>query len=273
MNINSRTKICMVIGDPVGHSAGPQLYNRIYKKLEIDDEYVYVACNVKIEKLEDFAKGVRAMGIRGVSCTIPHKIEIIKYLDYIDPDAEAIGAVNTIVNENGLLKGFNTDHIGIANPLFKLTGLKGKSVGIIGAGGAARAAAYALAKNDAKFLIFNRTPEKAEKIAGDFGGKAESFENIGKIKNCDIIINSTPVGMKGYSNESILPAEYITKDQIIFDCVYTPYETELIKSSQSIGAKVIHGQDMLIHQGIEQFRLYTGRVVTEDIFREILNNL
>lgn len=263
----------MVIGDPVEHSIGPLLYNSIYEKMGMDSEFVYVASRVRIDKLEDFTKGVRAMGIRGVSCTIPHKVEIMKYLDHIDPDARAIGAVNTIVNDNGVLKGYNTDFIGVAKPLMKLTKLEGKTAGIIGAGGAARACAYAMNKNGTRFMIFNRTLEKAEKIAGDFGGEAMPIENISEIKNCDIIINSTPVGMQGYSNKSILPAEYIRKDQIVFDCVYTPTETELLKSASKKGAKVIHGQDMLIYQGIEQFKLYTGRDVSEDLFRDILNGL
>lgn len=273
MKINSNTKICMVIGDPVEHSIGPKLYNSIYGKLGMESEFVYVACRIKEEQLEDFVKGVRAMGIRGVSVTIPHKINIMKFLDKIDDCAKAIGAVNTIVNDDGILKGFNTDFLGIAKPLQKFGILNGKSAGIIGSGGAARAAAFAMNKNGVKFTVFNRTTERAEKIASDFGGSFESFENLIKIKNCDIIINSTPVGMKGYSNESILNESYISKNQIVFDCVYTPYDTELLKIAEKRKAKIIHGQDMLIHQGIEQFKLYTGKSVSEDIFRETLSNI
>jgi shikimate dehydrogenase len=134
-------KICMVIGDPVEHSLSPRMHNAGYRALGIDNEFVYVARKVKTDDLADFVKGVRAIGIRGVSCTIPHKIKIMKFLDEIDATAREIGAVNTVVNEKGKLKGYNTDWLGAVASLEETISLKNKKVALIGAGGVARAIA------------------------------------------------------------------------------------------------------------------------------------
>src|ERR1700689_697025 len=128
MNITAKTKLCMSIGDPIAHSKGPELYNAVYRELGMDSEFVYVSCRVKIEDLGDFIKGVRAMDIRGVSCTLPHKVEVMKYLDKIDPLAAKIGAVNTVVNDDGVLTGYNTDVLGAVLPLKARTNLEGKKV-------------------------------------------------------------------------------------------------------------------------------------------------
>src|SRR5258708_1483752 len=128
MNITAKTKINIVIGDPVEHSLSPQIHNAGYKALHIDDQYVYVASRVGVKNIEDFIKGVRLMNINGVSCTIPHKIAVMPYLDHIEDIAKKIGAVNTIVNENGKLYGYNTDWLGILLPIEKLTNLQNKTV-------------------------------------------------------------------------------------------------------------------------------------------------
>jgi shikimate dehydrogenase len=166
--ITAKTKICMVIGDPIAHSLSPQLHNAGYQALGIDDKFVYIAAQVKVNHIEDFIKGIRAMNIRGVSCTMPHKLAVMKYLDVIDETAKTIGAVNTIVNQEGILTGYNTDWLGAVTPLEKLTSLKNKEVAVLGAGGAARAIIFGLTKKGAKVTIFNRTREKAEEIAKEF---------------------------------------------------------------------------------------------------------
>jgi len=257
MNITAKTKINMVIGDPVEHSLSPQIHNAGYEALKIDDQFVYVACHVEIKNIENFIKGIRALNINGVSCTIPHKIAIMPFLDEIEEIAKILGAVNTIVNDNGKLIGHNTDWLGVLVPLEKLTTLQNKTVALIGAGGAARAAAFAVTKAGAKLSIYNRTVEKAKILAKDFTGVAYSLEKIENVKSADIIINTTPIGLKEQIKTPV-PKEFITNKQIIFDAVYGIEETQLIKDAKEQGAKTISGIEMLLHQGFAQFKLFTG---------------
>lgn len=269
MNINAQTKICMVIGDPVEHSLSPQMHNAGYEALHIDDTYVYVACHVDVKNIENFINGVRSMGIRGISCTIPHKIAVIPFLDKVDETAKKIGAVNTIINDNGILKGHNTDWLGVSESLKKIISLKGKKVALLGAGGAARAAAYAVIMSGADLMIFNRTLENAQKLAKEFGGVEHSLEKIEKVKYADIIINTTSVGLEK-QNETPISKEYINKNQVVFDLVYGKNETQLIKDAKENGAKTLSGIDMLLHQGFAQFKLFTGHEAPESAMRNAL---
>lgn len=270
MKITAKTKICMVIGYPVEHSLGPKIYNAIYKVMGIDSEYVYIGCKVKIEDISDFLKGIRAMNIRGVSCTIPHKIAVLPYLDKIDKVANKIGAVNTIVNDNGILTGYNTDWLGATIPLEKITSLKNKHVAILGAGGAARAVAYGIIRKGGKVTIFNRTFSNAEKLAKDFKCEYFSLDEIKNVNKTDIIINTTSVGLHPQIDETPLPKKFISDKHIVFDAVYVPYETRLLKEAKEQGATIIHGTEMLLQQGLAQFKLYTGLDAPEEKLRNIL---
>lgn len=269
-HITAKTKICMVIGDPIDHSLSPQIHNAGYEALGINDQFVYVASQVKIEHIADFLKGVKTMGIRGVSCTMPHKLIVMEYLDILDETAKTIGAVNTIVNEKGRLKGYNTDWLGVITPLEKLTSLSGKKVAVLGAGGAARAIIYGLTKKDAKVTIYNRTKEKAEALAMEFGCNVALLTDTKKLAASDIIINATSVGMKPHENQTPIDTKSIQKNQIVFDAIYTPFETKLLKEAKKHGAKTIPGIEMLLYQGIAQFELYTGKNAPEDIMRKVL---
>jgi len=270
MRITAKTKICMIIGDPVEHSLSPQMHNAGYVALNIDNHYVYIACHVEVKDLKDFIKGIRAMNIHGVTCTIPHKIAVISYLDKIDEVAEKIGAVNTIVNENGKLIGYNTDWIGILTPLENITSLEGKTVAILGAGGAARAAAYAVSTKKANLTIFNRTLEKAEKLAEDFDAKAYSIDARDRIQQADIIINTTAIGLHPQKNETPLPKDFIKKKHIVFDVVYGKHQTQFIKDAKTQGAQTISGKDMLLYQGLAQFKLFTGYDVPAEAMARVL---
>ena len=271
MKITANTKICMVIGDPVGHSLSPQIHNAGYEDLGIDADYVYVACNVRIEKIEDFVKGVRALGIRGVNCTIPHKLEVMNYLDEVDEVAKKIGAVNAIMNNNGILKGYNTDWLGVVLPLENITTLKNKNVALIGAGGAARAAAYGLTLKGAKLMVYNRTIEKAEELAREFGGQAQSLTKLDELKRADIIVNTTSVGLHPHEDETPVPSEYITNNHIVFDAVYTSTgETRLIQEAKNQKATTISGKEMLLYQGFESFKLFTGYGAPKEVMRKAL---
>ncbi len=268
MNITAKTKLCMIIGDPVEHSLSPQMHNSAYEALGMDNEFVYVACHVTAEKLVDAINGVRAMNVHGITVTIPHKESVIPLLDSVDDMAKKIGAVNTIVNREGKLQGSNTDWIGVVEALETKTSLANKSVAIIGAGGAARAAVYGVTSKGAKVTIFNRTLEKAEEIAKDFGCSAKSLSELAMIKDMDIIINLTSVGLE--SNTSLIDSNFLQSHHIVMDAVYVPYETKLLRDAKEKDATIIHGTDWLLYQGFAQFEIFTGKKAPEEIMRKIV---
>ncbi len=272
MKITGKTQICMVIGDPVEHSLSPLMHNAGYEALKIESEFAYLGTHVKPENLEDFVKLARTMRqIRGVSITLPHKLEIMKHLDEIDEVAKKIGAVNTVVKQSGLLKGYNTDWIGVVAPLEKMTSLENKKVALIGAGGAARAAAYGITQAGAKLSIFNRTIDKAEALAEDFDGDAFELTNLDQVRNMDVVINASSVGLHPNENDTPIPIEYINSRQIVYDLAYgLGYSTRVIKEADKKGAKTLSGTEMLLAQGLSQFELFTNRAAPEEAMRKAL---
>ncbi len=261
------TKLCMVIGHPVRHSLSPMIHNAGYKALSIDDQFSYVARDVDPDKIGDFVNDVRAEGIRGVSCTVPHKQLVIPYLDKVDPVAQKIGAVNTIVNDSGKLTGYNTDWLGAIGPIRKLAAVKGKKALVVGAGGTARAVVYGLTQAGAIVTVCNRTAEKSQKLAQEFGcDSAELADDL--IQKADIIINTTTVGMN--SKETPLYTDKLHTGQIVFDAVYSPYQTELLRRAKQKGSTVIHGTEMLLAQAYGQFKLYTGQDAPVEPMRQAL---
>lgn len=263
-------KRCIIIGDPIAHSLSPLVHNAGYKALGIDDSYHYELQRIKPEELNDFMEALRTSDIRGVSCTAPHKIAIMRYLDDIDPTARKIGAVNTVVNDNGVLKGYNTDWLGAVLPLEKLVSLQGKRIALLGAGGAARSIVYGVAGRGADLSIYNRTLDKAQELAQEFGGTAEPLNNLEEIKKADIIINATSVGMAPHDDATPLPKRFMTSHHIVFDSIYAPYETCLLRDAAAQGAQIIHGSEMLLQQALAQFKLYTGYDAPENAMREAL---
>lgn len=253
---NNLTKICLSIGFPIKSSKSPSLHSIGYKALGIEDKFVYLRAEVKPEDLKMAVDGVRGLGIKGISVTMPHKQEVMKYLDKIEETAKKIGAVNTIVNNDGSLTGYNTDWVGAVNALKQKTEISDKKIALIGAGGAARAIVFGLTKKGAKVKIFNRTLGKAKKLAGEFGCGFGGIREIREVRDFDVIVNATSVGM----NENISPIDkkYLHKNQIVFDVVYSPKETKLLKDAKEKGARIVYGYEMLLYQGVEQFKLYTG---------------
>lgn len=270
MNISAKTKICMIIGDPVDHSLSPAMHNEAYKHLHMDGQYVYLGANIKIERLKDVVNAVRALNIRGLTCTIPHKVKVLKYIDEVDKIAHMIGAANTIVNTNGVLKGYNTDWLGVATPLEEITNLKNKNISVIGAGGASRAIVYGMKEKGAKVTIYNRTIESARRLAHEFDSQTHPIQDYRRILESDIVINTTSVGMGDLEGQSPIPESALRKGQIVFDIVYTPYETELLKMAKRKGAYMIHGMEMLLYQGTAQFELYTGIKAPVEVMRKTL---
>ena len=260
------------IGDPIKHSLSPAMHSIGYKALGIENSNLLIACRVKAEKLEKFIEAVKTIGINGVSVTLPHKQEVMKYLDEIDATAKKIGAVNTILNKAGKLTGYNTDWTGAILALEKKVDLKNKKVAVIGAGGAARAIVFGLVKKGAKAKIFNRTLGKAKGLARDLGGEVGEKDEMGEIRDYDVVINTTSVGMD--EDRSPLPKDLINKKQIVFDVVYSPKETRLLRDAKEKEAQIVYGYEMLLYQGVEQFKMYTGlNAPVKEMEEVLLNNL
>ena len=261
-------KICIGIGYPLKASRSPAMHNAGYKKLGIDNEFVYLTTEVKPENLERAIEGLRALEVRGISITMPFKQTVMKYLDSIDKEAEKIGAVNTIVNNSGKLIGYNKDWIGALTALEKKINLPGKKVAVIGAGGAARAIIYGLKKKNAIVKIFNRTKKRAQKLAQEFDCSYSSLNSLEETTRMDVIINSTSIGM--HEDKSPIDKKFLNKNQIVFDVVYLPLNTKLIRDAKEKGAKVVFGYEMLLYQGIEQFKLYTNHDAPIEIMKGAL---
>jgi shikimate dehydrogenase len=253
--INADTRICCLIGDPVEHSLSPLIHNAGYKALGIN--YAYIPFRVR--DIRRAIEGIRALGIRGASVTIPHKTSVIKYLDRLDPMAEEIGAVNTIVNDDSVLTGYNTDGDGAIQALEETTALEGKKVILIGSGGAALAIAFGLKAKGAKLVVLNRTEDKAKRLAKKVN--AEGFGGLNRlpeISSADILINATPVGMPPETDQTVIPKDLLHNRLTVFDIVYNPGETRLIAEARERGCAIVYGYKMLLYQAEKQFELFTG---------------
>jgi len=243
------------------------MHNAAFKALHLN--YVYLAFQVKRGELKKAVAWIRTRGIHGISVTLPHKVEIMRYIDSVDQLAKAIGAVNTIHNKDGELLGYNTDGIGALKALKeKVPRLRGRKVVILGAGGAARAIAFTLANEDVKLTILNRTGNKAIQLAKSLQKKFGSSVSGLKLENkllretlseADILINATQVGMSPKENETLVTRNFMKPNLTVFDIVYTPLKTKLLREAEAAGATTINGVDMLVHQGAEAFRIWTGR--------------
>lgn len=263
-----------VIGYPVGHSLSPLMHNLAFRELTL--KAVYGTFEVKPEDLEVAIKGVKALNIKGLSVTVPHKEEVIKFLDEVEDKALEIGAVNTILNEKGKLKGFNTDWIGFLKALEEEgIEVKNKKVVILGAGGASKAVVYAVKMAQAREIeIFNRTYEKALELAQKFGIKAKPWEDL-KEAFGDLIIQTTSVGLNSW--ESPVEKEVLTRFKVAFDLVYTPLKTKFLSLAEKVGCVAIDGLRMLLYQGIEQFKIWTKKelplnlinLIKETLYKEV----
>lgn len=276
MNITGSTNIVGLIGNPVEHSFSPQMHNAAFKALNLD--YTYVAFDVKPADLKTAINGGKSLNIKGFNVTIPHKINVINYLNTLDDIAKLIGAVNTIDFKN--LKGYNTDGIGAIKAIEEIDSVKNKNIVIAGAGGASRAISFYLAKYGAdKITILNRNIDKAKNLANDILNsnliediKTDSISQINDYLNdSDILINTTPVGMSPNINDKpIASAENMHEDLIVFDAVYNPNETVLLKEAIKANAKPVYGIKMLLYQGAESFKIWTGQNPPIDVMEEIL---
>ena len=255
--------VCGLIGKPIRHSMSPPVHNAGYRDQKINFKYILI----EIDDIEFAIKHIKNNKIRGVSVTMPLKIQVIDFLDAMDPLAEKIGAINTIVNDNGKLIGYNTDVIGAIRSIQDVMTLNNKKVAMIGAGGAARAIGFGLIEEGANVIILNRTIEKAERLSHDLQcGFSEIDET--KLHDCDLIINTTSVGMLPHNDECIL--QEIPRKAVIMDIIYHPLETKLIKLAKENENTTINGFGMFLYQAAEQYRLFTNNAPPLDVMEKVL---
>lgn len=269
MEINGKTKIIGLFGYPVEHSLSPHMHNSAFRELDFD--IIYVAFKVSPEDLTDAIKAVKALNLLGVNITVPHKERAIPLLDSIDEEASFIGAINTIVNSEGVLKGYNTDGRGFLSSLSEEgISIDGKKIMIIGTGGACRAISYYLSEKASELSLYDIDKSKGEKLIGDLEKIRDNVFLLDKIEDAerpDIIINATPLGMKGDDPSPVNP-DLITPDMVVCDLVYK--KTKLLHDAEKKGARTLNGSGMLLWQGVLAFELWTGIIPPVDLMRKAL---
>jgi shikimate dehydrogenase len=277
-SVGVHTKICAVIGNPIEHSLSPAIHNAAYEALSLD--FVYVAC--KVLDVKNALAGVRALGnFRGLSVTIPHKIEVMTYVDDIDPTDRLIGSINTVICEKDKLLGLGTDGPGALKAFVDSNvTLDGKNVLILGSGGVARAIAFTLAhKADlAELTLLDINIDLLESLKADLKDNTKipiksAVFTSGSLSNAmqkaEIIIHCTSVGMYPHKDDSLIPANLFNPGQVVFDAVYTPLETRLIADAKACGLQIISGVEMFLNQAALQFEKFTGKEAPIAVMRKV----
>ncbi|MDY6906017.1 MAG: shikimate dehydrogenase [Thermodesulfobacteriota bacterium] len=278
-SIDTATQFCMVIGDPVAHSLSPAIHNAGYTAENLN--FVYLAC--RVTDVQPAIAGMRALSnFRGMSVTIPHKIEVMKHVDEISATDRAIGSINTVINENGRLIGLGTDGPGALKAITDAdVATSDKTVLMLGAGGAARAIAFTLARDAGlrKLIILDinetlRNQLTEDLLSGtDVPVLADTLSEATlstAMKSADIIIHCTPVGMHPETGQSLVPPALFRPEQVVFDIVYTPLETRLIADARAKGLKTISGVEMFINQAVLQFERFTNTTAPIAVMRDIV---
>lgn len=285
MQVDGYTRICGIFGYPVRHTFSPAMHNAAFTASGLN--FVYVPFLVPVESLPAAVAAVRALNLAGVNVTIPHKENVLPYLDELSREAGIIGAVNTIVNQDGRLTGHNTDGRGFLRALTERAGFNpaGKRALILGAGGAARSVAVELALAGlSRIFLANRSPERAETLAGlllknaSTGIKVVSWKEekamAEAVDHADLIVQTTPVGMYPAVEEYIsLPFSLLRPDQVVCDLIYNPPETKFLESARLAGAKTVNGMGMMVYQGALAFTLWTGQPAPVAVMQEALQKV
>ena len=280
LKIDASTVICAVIGNPIAHSLSPAIHNAAFAACGLN--WAYVA--YRVSELKQAIEGIRALGIRGVSVTIPHKVAVMPLLDTVDEAARTIGSINTIVNTNGHLAGYNSDGEGALQSLRDACAdPTGKRVVILGSGGAARAIAVSMVLKapPAKLTILGAIENEVRKLSSDSATKsgvlvtgelltAKSLSS--SLRECEILIHATPIGMHPNSDQSLVPSRLLQKNLVVFDIVYNPLKTCLLMDAERAGCIVVSGIEMFLNQAVMQFTLWTGQEAPRQIMREVLQN-
>jgi shikimate dehydrogenase len=253
--ISGTTAVCGIVLHPAGHTRSPAMHNAAFEALDIDA--VYSAFDVPPELLGEAIRGVRAMGLRQLAVSLPHKLAVMEHLDEVDEIARKIGAVNTVTRVEDRLVGSNTDWLGAVRALERDTELGGRRAVVLGAGGAARAVVFGLLERGAEVHILNRTRSKAEQLASDMhAAGAGELAELSKIA-ADVVVNTTSVGLK--EDRSPVDSAAIPRNCLVMDAVYEPEDTRLLRDARERGARTQPGKWMLIYQAAEQLELWTGQ--------------
>lgn len=269
MKVNGKTSLYGIVGNPVSHSLSPLMHNRAFVERGIDGVYV----PFPVENVEAALTGIRGLGIRGVSVTVPHKQAVMQYLDHIDPVAEKIGAVNTInvihSSDGAELHGSNTDWLGANRALEQVIPLAGKKVVLLGAGGSARAIGFGLLEAGTEVSLCSRTEKTGRELADALDCPWYSLDQAAGLHG-DILVNATSVGMHPHDDISLMPAANLESFQVVMDIVYAPLETRLLREAAGRGCETINGLEMLLYQGVAQFETWTGVEAPVKLMRDTL---
>jgi shikimate dehydrogenase len=261
--IDANTSLFGLIGNPVAHSLSPVMHNRAFAAISYNAVYLAFRATDPGSAI----KGIKALNLKGVSITLPHKVAIMEYLDEIDATAARIGAVNTIVNKQGRLIGYNTDCPGALEALRTQTTIQGKSVALIGAGGAARAIGFGLVAAGGRVTVLNRSRTNGERLAGDLQAEFSPLDDW-QPNRYEILINTTPVGMHPGMDATPIPKEHLSEDMVVMDIVYNPIKTRLLKAAEAKQCRTINGVAMFVFQGAQQFELWTGQKAPVDVMQD-----
>ena len=278
MEIDAKTRLCAVIGNPIEHSLSPAIHNAAFAAANVN--YCYTA--FKVTDVEQAIQGMRGLNIRGFSITIPHKVTSMPFADELDPVAENIGSINTLINNDGVLRGYNTDGIGAIRALESAgVAMEGAEATLLGSGGAARAIAFSLAAKSelTKLNILGVIEDEVKNLSASVA-RQTSAKVVGELLNEEtleaamahtgILIHATPVGMYPKVDESIVPKELMSAPLVVFDVVYNPLETKLLKEAKERRCRTISGAEMFINQAIVQFELFTGQNAPEGVMRKVV---
>jgi shikimate dehydrogenase len=272
--IDTRTELYGVIGNPVRYSLSPMIHNDVFKRL--GRNAVYLAFEVK--NLEEALRGIRGLGLMGVSVTIPFKTEVVPFLDKVEGLAKKIGAVNTIVNRGGKLIGYNTDCEGALGALEEEMSLRGKRVILLGAGGAARAIGFGLKGRGCQLIISNRSKKRGEVLSKELECDYLPISSLVRMKagdfEADVVINATSLGMVPRDRETPISRKLLKEGMVVMDIVYQPLQTRLLREAKEKGCLTINGLEMLIRQGVAQIEIWTGerleiKQIRKDLFRTL----
>lgn len=278
--ITARTGVCAVIGHPIGHSLSPELHNAAFQALGLP--FVYVAHDVQPGQVARALEGIRALGYRGLSVTIPHKVEAMGCVDEVDATARGIGCINTVVNDGGRLLGYNSDGRGALNALREAgADPRDQRVLLLGSGGAARALAITLVceATPARLAILGVVDDEVERLADD-ARQRSAAEIVSErltddalareIELADVLLHCTPIGMHPEEGVSLVPAALWHARLAVFDAVYNPRRTRLLREAAAAGCRVIEGLEMFLGQAYVQFELWTGKPAPREVMRRVL---